>query len=109
MKNKPDIKLESVGCVSALEFVGLKLSACVNLTSTDIIRVIESLNTNSDAAINDAYKLVIRSLGKKIKTVSFTSPIAGCGRVTLVPDLKNKNIQNKFIAMMDASKKKAGK
>ena len=92
----PDVTLESVGCVSALECESFRLSACVSMTSTDVARLLDALAGIVKSDVGEQYQKASALLRKKILTVAFTAPIASCGRVKLVPDFDNEKMQKKI-------------
>lgn len=103
-KEDEGVKLDSVGCVSALEFVGMRLSACVQMTTTDIARLVEALSATAPQKDAPVYAAALKLLQRKIKNVSFTAPIASCGRVKLVPDLDDVNARKKFSKLLQRAK-----
>jgi hypothetical protein len=86
-KNASDITLSSIGCVSALEFSGKRLSACVNITTMDLARIVEALQKKARKKDALVYKGMDKILRQQIKTVEFSAVIASGGRVDLAPVL----------------------
>ena len=85
---KPDVTLESVGWVSALEFSAHRLSACVGLSNTHLARLLDALAEVSHPEKAAAYKKAAKMLERKSAILLFTAPIASGGRVELTPIIK---------------------
>ena len=101
---KPDVSVASLGCVSALEFVGIRLSACVSLTTTDVARLLEALSEGAKPEVSEVYASAVNALRRRVRTLGFTAPIASCGRVKLTPDLDDTDVQAEFKKLLSRAK-----
>lgn len=84
------LKMEDVGCVTALEFEHARLSACLAFDMCDVRRILETIKASLPEKHAPAFDAVDRLLKLGMPSVVFTSPISSSGRVKLVADLDQK-------------------
>jgi hypothetical protein len=82
------LKVDDVGCVTALEFEHARLSACLAFDMCDVRRVLEAIKASLPEKHAPAFDAVDKLLKPGMPSVVFTSPISSSGRVKLVTELE---------------------